>query len=159
MSQDLSQPGEDGELPGDFREWQRGVTYTVRPGMLAPLARDRDYWLNTTIRRIRGAGEPAVSYAELYPRATAILDARIAEITAGDSAAPHQWIVAQAWFSQDLRGQVIDSAAITIGLSYRGTLRAGATPPAAADLELPSGGTPRTVGVQPSRRGGPATRL
>ena len=36
MGVGFSQAGEHGELPLDFQEWRRGLTYTVRPEYYGP---------------------------------------------------------------------------------------------------------------------------
>ena len=77
---DFSRPGSDGALPDGFAEWQRGVTYTVRPELLAPLASGRDYRLNVTLRRRHPLDREFTGYDELYQRVSGIAAARVAAV-------------------------------------------------------------------------------
>jgi hypothetical protein len=46
----FSKPGSDGTPASDFREWRSGVTFTVRPEILAPLQPGREYRINANVR-------------------------------------------------------------------------------------------------------------
>ena len=59
-----------------FADWQQGVTYTVRPEILSPLVRGREYRITAGVRRKIASGEEFTAYADLYWRASAIAKAR-----------------------------------------------------------------------------------
>jgi hypothetical protein len=146
---DFSQPGDDGTIIDGFAVWRRGVTYTTRGEMLAPLRRGQEYRINATVRRKIG-GEAFTAYGELYQRSTAILKARIAELTGADGGEPLQtWIDWHAWWC----GAVTDKypaagdysvacASITLGLVYpkKGERKSGGkAAPEASQLMAPGG--------------------
>jgi hypothetical protein len=113
---DFFRPGGDGVLPNGFVEWQRGLTYTVRPEILAPLRLGREYRINATVRRTIMTGI-AVTYDEVYHQAAAIANARIAELRSGEQGdALYTWILAHAWFCHELGAQTLVSASITMGM-------------------------------------------
>ena len=152
MSQpDFFQPGDDGALPDGFIEWQRGLTYTVHPVILEPLRQGHHYRINATVRRTIAKGE-TFTYDEVYERATAIANARIAELQCASERAPlHTWILAQAWFRHELGAQNLVSATITKGLvcTQEETARPrGEDVPAAALLATPSGGVPEAFAAK-----------
>lgn len=97
---DFSKPGSDGELPADYVEWERGgVIYTVRPRLLSPLRSGEVYRINIQVQRAGPEGFSRPPYAHLYERATAIANARAAELACLDREAPiHTWILSQEWF-------------------------------------------------------------
>ena len=142
---DFSQPGSDGALPSGFIEWQRGVTYTVRPEMLFPLVCGREYRLTASVRRKTAKGEPFTAYADLYQRASAIADARIAELICADEAAAlHRWIVWHGWRSLEAGPHQLLFAFLTIGLVWtkEGDPKPrGENAPTPAELVAPGGAT------------------
>src|SRR5258707_12550694 len=123
---DFSQPGDDGAILDGFAVWRRGVTYTVRREMLSPLLCGQEYRINATVRRRIAKGATFTAYGDLYQRSTAILGARIAELTSsGDGESLHTWVLWHAWW----RGAIADKyptagaydvprASVTIGLVY-----------------------------------------
>ena len=80
MGVGLSQPGEHGELPLDFQEWRRGLTYTVRPELLRPIPPRREMRVNVTVRHVAPRSAPRPSFADMYERATTTMEARIGEL-------------------------------------------------------------------------------
>lgn len=142
---DFLHPGGDGALPTGFVEWQRGLTYTVRPEILAPLCRGQEYRINATVRRKIAKGVP-FTYDDVYERASAIVNARIAELDVAEKDdPPHTWILAQAWFCHELASQNLISASITKSLVCpgEGTARCrGEDVATAVILAVPSGGVP-----------------
>src|SRR6185295_5233015 len=100
---DFSQSGSDGSLPDGFQEWQWGVTYTVRPELLAPLLCGREYRLITAVRRKIPKGKDFTGYGQLYQRAKAIATARIAELQCPAEAEPlHSWVFCHGWQRLDI---------------------------------------------------------
>jgi hypothetical protein len=146
MSADLTQTGEHGELPLDFREWRCGLTYTVRPELLRPIPPKQELRLNVTVRHVVPTGVAAPLFADLYQRAATIVDARIGELRCADEAALERaWILAQAWFVNELGDKRVYSASITSAVSFLdvGSLvPVGEPRPDSAALRVPSGGTP-----------------
>ena len=109
--------GSRGSLPAGFVPWQRGVTCTVRPELLAPLGHTREYRLNVTVRRRIPAGCPFAEYETIYRRATDLAGLRLASVAACNTAAPlHHWLMTHAWFRQHLGGHDFVSASVTHGL-------------------------------------------
>lgn len=90
---DYSKPGSEGALPPGIAEWQWGVTYTVRPELLAPLVPGRQYRINANVRRRVTQGQEFTAYAELYRRASSIISARAAEF----APTVHKWVMMHAW--------------------------------------------------------------
>src|SRR5438128_5211426 len=114
---DFSQPGNDGALPSGFTDWQRGVTYTVRPEMLSPLRCSQEYRITASVRRKTPKGEEFTAYGDLYRRASAIANARIAELTCPDEGTPlHTWVLCHGWRSIDVGPHKFPIAFLTIGL-------------------------------------------
>jgi hypothetical protein len=93
---DFSQAGSDGALPDDFKEWQWGVVYTVRPEMRAPLIRGREYRTMAMRRRRIEKDQPPPTYTGLYQRAAAIVAARVADL-APQGSDLRNWIAGQSW--------------------------------------------------------------
>lgn len=122
---EIFEAGNDGELPSGFGAWRRGITYTVRPEMLSPLVRGREYRMNATVRRTFAAGEVA-GFQGLYERCVVILGRRNAMFTGlGEGVPLHSWIQWQAWWSGKLSDKYpgagdgyVANASITIGLSF-----------------------------------------
>lgn len=100
---DFSQPGSDGDASfsfesSGFADWRRGVVYTVRQEMLAPLRHGEEKRIGVSIRRWIAKDEPFTAYAELYRRATAIQAQRVKELTCADACCSlHSWTAAHAW--------------------------------------------------------------
>ncbi len=129
--------GARGALPPSFVPWQRGVTCTVRPELLAPLQENREYRLNVTVRRRVPTGCAYAEYATLYRRATGLAHARLDAVGARNhEVAIHRWVMAHAWFRQHLEGNDFVCASVTHGLVVAGRrlLPAGEPFPAAAAL-------------------------
>src|SRR5258705_9300329 len=123
---DFLQHGNDGTLPEGFPVWRRGVTYTVRPEMLAPLHGGREYRINVTVRRkIANVGEFS-AYADLYATCTGILGVRCATLTSNDPGEPlHTWVQWHAWWCGAVSDKYpaagdakIACASITLGLVF-----------------------------------------
>jgi len=152
MGVDFSHTGERGELPVDFQEWQRGVTYTVRPELLRPIPPTRELRLNVTTRYVAPKGGSAPSFAEMYDRVATIMDSRIAALRCDDTTAlTCAWILAQAWFVNDLGDKSVYSASITSAVSFRNdgsAAPAGEPRPDAAALLVPGGGTPEAFAAK-----------
>ena len=62
---DFSQTGSDGAVPFSMSEWQRGTVYTVRPEMLAPLVRGREYRCTAIVRL--APQQPTAPQRETHP--------------------------------------------------------------------------------------------
>ena len=144
---EFNRPGSDGALPSGFAQWQCGLTYTVRPQMLRPLLRGREYRINFSVRRKCTRNEEFRAYGDLYGRAVAIARARIAELTCADDGEPiHTWIRAHGWFAGE--AFKIPSATLTLGLVFpneRSTQPQGEQPPSSAELMAPGGFTPEML--------------
>ena len=123
---DLSEPGNDGALPEGFAVWRRGVTYTVRPDMLSPLVRGREYRVNATVRRKIARDREFAAYADLYRRCAEILRARSALLASSDEGGPlHTWVHWHAWWSGAISDKYpaasdarVACASVTLGLAY-----------------------------------------
>ena len=161
MGADFTQTGERGELPADFQEWRRGLTYTVRPELLRPIPPTRELRLNVTVRHVVPNGASAPLFADLYERAATIVAARIGELRCDDrTALARAWTLAQAWFVNELGDNSVYSASITSAVSFLNDgspVPMGEPRPDAAALLVPSGGTPEAfaakhVNDQGSRR-------
>jgi hypothetical protein len=138
-----SRPGSSGALPQGFREWERGVTYTVRPELLAPLADGREYRLNATLRRACTKEGDFTGYAGLYRRASTILDARVAAVARrNEGRRLHTWVLTHAWFRIEAGDRSFVSASITRALTLAGDGRhwpEGEETPSAEALQRPGG--------------------
>lgn len=130
MSPDFTQPGNDGELPAGFKEWQRGVTYTVRPEMLAPLVPGREYNLLVSVRRTVPKDQEFTAYGDLYHRAAAIASGRAA-------AGSHAWIKGHGWASKEFGAHRFVFAFLTLGLTAGGEKPVGLNPPTPEALMAP----------------------
>lgn len=152
MGTGFSQAGEHGELPLDFQEWRRGLTYTVRPELLRPIPSGRELRMNVTVRHVAPRSAPRPSFADMYERATTIVDARIGELRCDDTTAlVRAWILAQAWFVNDFGARSVYSASITSGVSFLDEAclePVGEPRPDAAALLVPSGGTPEAFAAK-----------
>jgi hypothetical protein len=145
MTIDFSRAGSDGALPDGFVPWQRGVVYTVRPDLLAALQAGREYRLNVTMRRPVHGGHEFTGYGDLYRRVTDVADARIAGLARRAAGRPLQtWILAHAWWRQDLGAQSFVSASATRSIVLddgRAAAFHGQETPSAAALQMPGGQT------------------
>jgi hypothetical protein len=138
---DYSRPGSEGELPSGFQEWKRGVTYTVKPEMLAPLAVGRVYRVFAGVFG-KAATSGSNDYSDVYRRATAILNERIEEFRCVEKTRPlHTWISAHAWLTPKLVSQAV-YAVVSMGILYPGdhdVKPQGQRAPTATELRLPGG--------------------
>ena len=58
--------------------------------------------MNVTVRHVAPRSAPRPSFADMYERATTIMEARIGELRCDDATAlARAWILAQAWFVND----------------------------------------------------------
>jgi len=103
MPDQFSKPGADGiSLPAGFDRWQFGVSYTVRPQILAPLSYGREYRLFVRVVRKVAGGEKFTGYANLYSRATVISNSRTTQFRCLEKdAAIHARILVQGWWVND----------------------------------------------------------
>src|SRR3954451_20836277 len=147
---EFSQPASDGTLPANFDEWQRGVTYTVRPDIQAPLVRGREYRILTAVRRKIAKGEDFTGYGELYHRANAITAARIAGFAyPSEGELLHRWTMCHGWQRIDL-GSANDLLMVFITTclicAAEGTQKPqGEDPPSASQLRSPGGAFLETI--------------
>jgi hypothetical protein len=135
-------------LPPDFEEWQRGVTCTVRPWLLKPIPAGTEARLNVTVRRVASADEPFDSFAGLYHRAAHLVDRRTARLACSDDRLRlRTWVLAHAWFVNDIGRTRVYSAAVTRGALFASEyvrVPAGEPPPGLDALRGTSGGTPES---------------
>src|SRR4051794_37346087 len=145
---DFHQPAADGELPDTSVEWQRGVTYTVRPDLLLPLTAAREYRLTFAIREMRAAtGVP--DYRRLYREARALADGRIEELRAGRNGARlHHWVASRGWRSTPMGDAQSCAAFLVIGFCVPAdgqALPTADSEPGDEDLRSPGGATPEQL--------------
>jgi len=154
--QKFSEPGSDGALPEGFKEWQWGVIYTVRPELLSPLVRGREYRIMAVTRRrvakTIAKDQEFTAYEELYRHAAWAARARMAEVTCADEGEPlHTWITSQSWgcFGETHR---FAAAGVGLGLIFTNPGESppqGVNPPDSAELmspgPLPSVADPRQI--------------
>jgi hypothetical protein len=142
----FSQPGSDGALPEGFKEWQWGVIYTVRPELLSPLARGREYRIAASTRR-RVAGtvpkdQEFTAYGELYQRAAGMAKARLGDLTCADEGEPlHTWIISHGWLCFG-EAQRTAAASVALGVIFpkEGDPKPlGLSPPDPLELMSPGG--------------------
>jgi hypothetical protein len=142
--QKFSEPGSDGSLPDGFKEWQWGVIYTVRPQLLSPLVRGREYRIAASTRRRVAQDEEFTGYKELYRHAARMASTRLADLSCADEGEPlHSWVVSQGWlcFGEAQRTAV---AGVALGVIFPNDGEPkplGASPPDSADL-MSAGGLP-----------------
>jgi hypothetical protein len=147
---DFSQPGDDGAILDDFAVWRRGITYTVRGEMLSPLPCGQEYRINATVRRRIAKGEAFTAYGDLYQRSTAILNARIAQLTSSVAGEPlHTRVLWHAWWSGSVADKYpaagdysVACASVTIELVYPNDgspRRKGNDAPEPSELMAPGG--------------------
>ena len=122
---DYSRPSVDVERRADA-EWQWGVTQTVRPERLAPMAPDVEYSITVKVQRHVTDVNPDTTFAGLYARASAIAGARCHDFARGD-AAVHHWIICHAWRTVPAGSNSLVFAIVMMGLMRPA---AGHMPPA-----------------------------
>lgn len=154
---DFLQQGSEGSLPEGFAVWRRGVTYTARPEILAPLQRGQEYWINATVRWKVERDREFTDYAELYDACTGILRAREAALASREGEPLHTWRQWHAWWCGSVADKYpaagdakVACASITVGLTYPriGQPRTdGLKAPGAAELLAPS----RLENIPPQR--------
>lgn len=144
----LLKPGHDAPLPSTFAAWRRGVTYTVRPEMLAPLVRGKVYRIDVTVRRKVAPVSPFTGYCELYHGCQRIFEQRLRQIACEDAGrALHTWRDWQAWWIGNVADKYpcagdhsVACASIRMGLLFPGGtdgLPAGLSEPEASALLQP----------------------
>jgi hypothetical protein len=129
--------------------WPAGVVYTVRPEMLAPLERDREYRILVGVRRIALPGEPFIAYGELYRRAVALTESRLAALDCPEP--PARWTEWHGWRAVEFGDRELIFVFIATVVKVGGEVEAGERPPAEDELALPGGAT-REMLMQRSRR-------
>ena len=140
-SADFSRPGNDGEsLPDGFNPWRSCVSYTARPEIYAPLSYGREYLV--LVRAL----SKGTSFAELYSRAIAIANGRVAKLQCNEGQSLHSRISAQGWF----RYETIDVptaylSMIVSALRPGDPLVEGLSLPTAEELAAPGGMTPENT--------------
>ena len=86
-----------GVLPEGFQEWNRGLTYTLRPEILTPET-GRVYRFNVNVRWPIHDHSGIVSYRDIYSHAARIGEARLTELREAHAAASTQiWLAIHAW--------------------------------------------------------------
>ena len=82
----------------EMAEWRRGLVYTARSEVSAPLSPGHEYRITTSFKQRIGEGEKFTAYKKLYLRVTRLINTRIAELTCPNESEPlHTWIVCQGW--------------------------------------------------------------
>ena len=122
---DFTQPGSDGALPADFKEWQLGVTYTVRPEILVPLIPGREYTSVVSVRRKVPKDQEFTAYGDLYHRATAI------------ASRPDAWIKDHAWSNKEFGAYQFVFVILVMGRKAGGEKPPGEPPPTPEALTKP----------------------
>ncbi len=141
----FAKPGDDsGILPDGFVQWRSGVSYTVRPELLAPLACDWQYHICINVLR-KTADLGSRVYPILYRRADALATARAAELQCQEhGTAPYRWTLAHGWFRHKEALQLA-RAYLTVGLAcQRGARPRGEDPPTVKAFRDPGGATPES---------------
>ena len=129
----MSTPGSNDAWP-----WRRGVIYTVRPEILAPLAGGREYRILIGVRRMVRTSEPFTAYGELYRRAAALTDARVAALVC--PAAPvARWTASHGWRAVEFGERQFIFVFITTVVSLGGEAQAGERAPTGDELTSPGG--------------------
>ncbi len=140
----MSTPGSNDAWP-----WRRGVIYTVRPEILAPLEWGREYRILIGVRRMAPIGEPFTAFGELYRRAAALTDARVAALVCPE--APARWTAWHGWRSIEFGERqfifVFIATTVTLGVEAR----VGERAPTDEELASP-GGASREMLMQQSRQ-------
>jgi hypothetical protein len=101
--------------------------------------------LNVTVRHVAPRPGTLSPFAELYDRATTLMKGRIGALRCDDTTAlARSWIVAHAWFVNELGATSVYSASITSAVAFLPEgieAPAGESPPGANALLVPSAGT------------------
>jgi hypothetical protein len=140
---DFSKPGSSGTLPAEHVPWGWGVTYTVRPELLSDLDCGQEYRLTASVLWKRPHDETFGGYADLYDRASAIAQARAAELRCAHGGSLHTRILGHTWFRHGSTSLV--RAAVVLGvacLKDRPTKPLGEKKPDAEALAVPGGMKP-----------------
>jgi hypothetical protein len=113
----FSKSGADGmTLPAGFDAWRFGVSYTVRPEILAPLSYGREYRMFVRVIRKIPNGEKFSGYSNLYQRAMVISNSRTAQLhCAENGAAVRTRVLAHGWWANDTLN--LATSYLTIGVS------------------------------------------
>lgn len=136
---DFTAHGADGEPLEGFREFQRGVVYTVHPRMFA-LQPGEDYRILACTRRKRPPGEPLLSYELFYRRVQSLLRDRVEEFRRDTASPLDVWTTAHGWFDLDIPGGVLGGAVIAQALRVAdGEAPRGQDEPSAEQLRRPFG--------------------
>ena len=109
----------------------------MRPEILAPLERARDYHILVAVRRIARQDEAFTAYGELYRRASALTDARVAALVCPDL--PSRWTAWHGWRAVEFGERQFIFAFITTVVKIGGEAPAGEPAPTADELTSPGG--------------------
>lgn len=135
------QPGSDGDPSvsfedSGFRDWRRGAVHTVR--RMEALPHDRPYRILVAVRA-RSVKDVAVPpYGDLYGRAVAITETRLAEFA---HLSPQGRTAAHAWGRYDGAFSFTFATIATV-LAASGNLGMSLPPPSPAELMAPGGEMP-----------------
>lgn len=132
----------------DAWPWRRGVVYTVRPEMLAPLERGREYRILIGVRRMAPIGEPFTAYGELYRRAATLTDARVAAMIGPEP--PARWTAWHGWRAMEFGERQFIFVFIATFIAP-GAAQAGERAPTDEELASP-GGASRELLMRQSRQ-------
>jgi hypothetical protein len=136
-------------LPDGYEEWQRGVSYTVRPEMLQPLQRGEKYYMYAGVWRGVAQGEEFTDYEGLHRKTMAIVAERLKELTCRTRGAPlHHWVTAHGWFRKEVPNSSLVAMFVSVGVLYprRGQVKPeSVSPPEAQALTAPGGMGPHDV--------------
>jgi hypothetical protein len=153
---DFSQPGSDGVVPFELKDWRRGTVYTVRPELLQPLERGRAYRSMAVVRRFLQPEEQVADFAALYRRAAALTHFRSPQLGCASPGEPlHTWIRSQTWhiFQGAFRFALVSVSANFLFPSTGQDKPAGEAPPTAEELLKPGGLTPEMLTQQMAPHG------
>ncbi len=123
----------------ESNEWHRGVIYTVRPHILAPLDGNREYRILVGVRRMAGSRAPFTGYADLYRRASEITEARLAALICPEP--PWRWTEWHGWRAIEIGERQLIFVFIATVVKIAGSAPAGEPTPTADDLSVPGGAT------------------
>jgi hypothetical protein len=121
----------------ESNDWRRGVIYTVRPEILAPLERGRQYRILVGERRMASKSEPFAGYAELYRRALSITAARVAALATPER--PSRWTEYHGWRALEFGDRQLIFTFIATVLKIGDQAPAGESAPTAEELAAPGG--------------------
>ena len=129
---DYSRPSVDVERRADA-EWQWGVTHTVGPEKLAPMAQGVEHSITVKVQRIVIEVDPDLSFAPLYARAIRIARARCDDFARGDEGV-HRWVRCHSWRTVPAGSNSFAFAVVMMGLMR----------PVAGQTQPPGEPAPRT---------------